>query len=328
VTKKQMNKERQMQQVEGSRFGRSRSWLTPLTVATAAMALAACSGSSGDPAMSGGAQGSLSVSLMDAPVDEVAELWIRINTVRVKPAGDGPPLEYPLDPALDVDLLTLDEDNAVLLLDSEPVEAGEYNWIELIVDAEFDGNYYSRVVANGGGEYEVQVPSGSVRLVSGFTVTANGHTRFLIDWDTRRGLVNPPGLPGYLLRPAFRVIDLTEYGVLSGTVAMDLVLDESCTNDLNLDTGNAVYVYDDHGVDPYDVDGTDPDPVAILNVRQDEFGEYVYSTLLSPGDYTVAFTCQASDDHPDEEDDIEFIGPTDVTVEVDGAHVVNFDAEI
>jgi hypothetical protein len=319
-----------MQHTEGSTSGRSRSWLTPLTVAAATLALAACSGSSGDPVTSGTGtqQGSLSLSLMDAPVDNVAELWIRINTVRVKPAGDGPALEYPLDPALDVDLLTLDEDNAVLLLDSEPVDAGEYNWIELVVDAEFDGTYDSYVMTNTGGQYEVRVPSGSVRLVSGFTVTADGHTRFLVDWDTRRGLVNPPGLPGYLLRPAFRIIDLTEYGVLSGTVAMDLVLDETCTNDLNLDTGNAVYVYNEHDVVPYDVDGTEPDPVAIINVRQNEFGDYVYSTLLSPGDYTVAFTCQASDDHPDEEDDIEFVGPANVTIEVDGDHVVDFEAEI
>ncbi len=310
-----------MQRIDTTRSPR---WLTPLLAGTAALTLAACSGSNGDPIIGDPQTGRLSLSLMDAPVDDVAELWLRIHTIRVKEEGEGPALEFVLDPALDVDLLTLDEDNAALLLDEEPVAPGAYNWIELVVDADFDGVYDSYVMTHTGGMHEVRVPSGSVRLVSGFTVPANGHTRFLIDWDTRRGLVNPPGQPGYLLRPAFRIIDLTEYGVLSGTVTMSLVQDATCTNEPNLDLGNAVYVYEGFDVTPFDADGTEPDPVAIIDVKQDVNGDYVYSTLLSPGDYTVAFTCQASDDHPDEVDDIEFVAPTNVEIVTDGEHVVDF----
>ncbi len=310
-----------MQRIDIARTPR---WLTPLLAGTAALTLTACSGSGGDPIIGDPQSGRLSVSLMDAPVDDVAELWLRIHTIRVKSEGDGPPAEFVLDPALDVDLLTLDEDSAVLLLDEEPVAPGPYEWIELVVDAEFDGIYDSYVLTHTGGQHEVRVPSGSVRLVSGFTVPANGHTRFLIDWDTRRGLVNPPGLPGYLLRPAFRIMDLNAVGVLSGTVATDQVLDASCTNDLSLDLGNAVYVYDGFDVAPFDVDGTEPDPVAIINVKQNTDGDYVYSTLLTPGEYTVAFTCQASDDHPDEVDDIEFVAPTNVEIVADGEHEVDF----
>jgi hypothetical protein len=38
----------------------------------------------------------------------------------------------------------------------------------------------------------------------------------------------------------------------------------------------------------------------------------------------VAFTCQAGDDHPDEDDDIEFVEPVNVEVGADETSTVNF----
>ena len=265
--------------------------------------------------------GTLSLGLIDAPIDDVDEIWIEIAGVAVKPQGAGPAMDFDFTQPLQVDLLSLTDGNSEMLLDGEVLPAGAYSWIELKVNAEFDSNLDSYVVTDSGGveemSIELQVPGGSqtgVRLVSGFTITANQETSFLIDWDMRLGLKKPPGQAGYLLRPAFRIIDMTEFGTLNGTVDMALVTDSTCSNDLNQDTGNTVYVFADFDADVDDIDGTD-DPVATIAVTQNNMGDYTYEAILSPGQYTIAFTCQASDDDPDTDETngtpIEFIMPLD-----------------
>jgi hypothetical protein len=215
-----------------------------------------------------------------------------------------------------VDLLSLNADNAETLLDSYTVPAGHYNWLELEVSTAPMASY--AVLQNGGIEpVTIDVPSGSVRLVSGLTITADQETSFLIDWNLHKGLVDPVGQPGLLLRPALRVIDMTQYGTLTGVVQMPLVTAGSCANDLSLDIGNAVYIYAGHGVTPDDFDATDPDPVASTAVTQNQVGDYVYETLLSPGPYTVAFTCQAINDLPESSEEIVFALPANITI-VDG----------
>ena len=41
--------------------------------------------------------------------------------------------------------------------------------------------------------------------------------------------------------------------------------------------------------------------------------DYRYSTIISPGDYTLAFTCQAGLDDPETDDDILFSAGVDAT---------------
>jgi hypothetical protein len=293
-----------------------RTWSMPLAVAVAT----GCSSGGGDV---GPGTGTLSLQLTDASVDEVAEIWVQFTGVRLKPQS-GEVIEIPFTAPLRVDMLTLTDGNTESLLNGETVPAGTYNWIELQVEAEFDSVYDSYVMTDIGGQEEIHVPSGSqtgLRLVSPFTITANQETSFLIDWDMRLGLVNAPGqTSGYLLRPAFRIIDLTEYGTLSGTVADSLVNDASCTNDPSADTGNAVYIYDefDSSVqDPDDIGGAaGPTPVATATVKQADNGLYTYQVILSPGAYTVAFTCQAGDDLVDSDQDIAFALPVDPDVTI------------
>ncbi len=273
---------------------------------------------------------------MDTPVFGADEIWICITQINVKPE-EGPPVAFPLgdddsesEDACDgrqIDLLTLTSvENAEMLIEGEEVEAGPYDWIELELDAarpgrgaDADGNYDSYVMANGN-QYELRVPSGSVRLVSGFTVTAGQHTRFLLDWDTQRGLsdqtslsglTNPQGFDGYLLRPAFRVIDETVFGTLNGTVQSELVTDEAClADDDDPDVGNVVYVFALDGIEdtlePDDTDGVAPDAYATVEVENED-GVYAYETIVAPGDYRFAFTCQADADTNElnENDDVE-----------------------
>lgn len=294
--------------------------------------LAACGGGSGG--VSGGEPtGTLTISLIDAPVDDVTEVWVKFTGVTLQPQGGGSAIEIIFPGPITVDLLSLTEGNTETLLASEPVPAGAYNWIALHVNAEFDTIIDSYVITEIGGqeEVEIEIPGGAqtgLRFVSGLTITADQETSFLIDWDLRMGLVNPPGQLGYFLRPGFRVIDMTAFGTLSGIVATDLVSplnSDDCSNDLVQDTGNAVYIYvQSNFTTADDIGGTvGSTPIATARVTQQN-GDYTYEVILSPDDYTVAFTCQASLDLVNDDEDIAFVQPTDVTVAVGPAGTLNF----
>jgi hypothetical protein len=284
-----------------------------------ALLLAGCgSGSDSAPAPESGT-GSLSLYITDAPVDDVAEVWVQFTGVQVKPRS-GPAIEFTFDEPVDIDLLALQGGNhAPLLVDAE-LPGGEYDWIALSVNAEFDTVMDSYVVPDSGGWVELRVPSGSqsgLRLVSGFTITVNGNTSFMIDWDLRRALTLPPGQPGYFLRPALRITDLTEYGTIAGQVDDALLMAPDCNNDLAEDRGNAVYVFEGADVIPADIAGTDSDPLATAIVALDDqaAGAYAYSVpYLSPGTYTVAFTCQGLAENPEAPDGLVFVQPQNATV--------------
>lgn len=99
---------------------------------------------------------------------------------------------------------------------------------------------------------------------------------------------------------------------------------DTCNNDLAEDIGNKVHVYEGADVTPDDVDGDDGDPLAMGQVTQDQNGAYAYSvTFLSPGEYTVAFTCQGLADTPDSDDDIAFTA-RNATLEDDQETDVSF----
>jgi hypothetical protein len=298
---------------------------TPLrcgaAVLGAALLLAGCGGSGSDssPAPPASGTGSLSLYITDAPVDDVAEVWVQFSGVQVKPRS-GPAIEFAFDEPVDIDLLALQGGNhAPLLVDAE-LPAGQYDWIALSVNAEFDSVVDSYVVPDTGGQVELRVPSGSqsgLRLVSGFTITVNGNTSFMIDWDLRRALTLPPGQPGYFLRPALRITDLTEYGTIAGQVDDALLMAADCNNDLADDRGNVVYVFEGADVIPADIAGTDSDPLATAIVAQDDqaAGAYTYSVpYLSPGTYTVAFTCQGLSEDPEADDGLVFVEPQNATV--------------
>jgi len=267
------------------------------------MALAGCGGggSGGDSLAS---TGTLSLAVTDAPVDSVQHVWVRFTGVRVQPKN-GEVIAFTFATPKDIDLLALTGENSVTLLNNETVPAGEYNWIALNVNARFDGTFDSYVVDDMGGMVELQVPSGDqqgLRLVSGFTVTANQNSSFMIDWDLRKGLTNPVGQSGYFLRPALRITDMTRHGTIAGAVDDDLVSADGCVNDLAEDRGNLVYVFEGADVVPADIDGSNNDPLTsgVVAVDPTAAGAYTYSVpFLSPGQYTVAFTCQGLSDDPE-----------------------------
>jgi hypothetical protein len=286
--------------------------------ALAAATLVGCSGGTSD---SPPQQARLSVSLMDAPVDGVTAVHVKITSMWIKRQGDGPAVQLPLENApRTVNLLELTDTNAAILIDEAVIEPGSYEWLAMDVAAERNVRD-SYVLTESGGEEEIElrVPSGRVRLVGGFDVPPNETLRLLFDWDMRQGLVYPPGQGQYLLKPAFRMLEVTAYGVLQGTIAAATVgtsLDAATNNcasddDVDLTVGNVVYVFEGAAT-PNDIDGTD-DAIATVKATRNSAGNYTYRTLLEPGAYTVVFTCEAGNDEPDADDDISFLNPAGVT---------------
>jgi hypothetical protein len=285
--------------------------------ALAAMALAACSGG-GDSSSTGPSK--ISISLMDAPVDGVTAVYVKITSMWIKPEG-GPAVQLPLTTTpMTVNLMELTDKNAAILINEAVIEAGRYEWLSMDVAAERNvRDSYVMTQAGGEEEIELRVPSNRVRLVGGFEVPPNKSLKLLFDWDMRQGLVYPPGQHQYMLKPAFRMLDVTAYGELKGTIAAATVgtsLDpavNNCASDdkVNLDVGNVVYVFGGN-VTPDDVDGTG-DALATVKATRNSAGDYVYRTLVEPGTYTVVFSCEAGNDDPEAEDDITFLNPVGST---------------
>ena len=263
----------------------------------------------------------LSVSLMDAPVDGVTAVYVKITSMWIKPQGNGPAVQLPLTSTpMTVNLMELTDTNAAILIDEAVIEPGSYEWLAMDVAAERNvRDSYVMTEAGGEEEIELRVPSNRVRLVGGFEVPPNESLQLLFDWDMRKGLVYPPGQHQYMLKPAFRMLDVTAYGVLKGTIAAATVgtsLDpavNNCASDdkVDLNVGNVVYVFEGN-VTPDDVDGTG-DPVATVEAKRNAAGDYDYRTLLEPGTYTVVFSCEAGNDDPETDDDITFLNPVGTT---------------
>ena len=152
-----------------------------------AAAAAGCGGSSSGT-------GTVSVSLMDRPVDNVTALYVTIDKVRIKRQGDGPAEELPMTTApLTVDLLSLTDENAAVLVDEAIVEAGTYNWVEFVIDDSDITKSYAMTTTGEQTPVDVDVPSGSIRLVSPFEVAENQAVRFLFDWEVSTGLTEAVG---------------------------------------------------------------------------------------------------------------------------------------
>ena len=273
--------------------------------------LSACGGSSSSNSPNAEQRGSLRVGVSDAPVDGVDAICVEFEGASVKPVN-GPAVELDLDitPDTCTNLLDFTGIDREILIDEATLPAGEYEWMRFDVDAECDGDSganSSYVNMDTGGVFDLRIPSArGLQLSNGFVITANQTTDFTIEWNVRMGLTDLVGQPDcYKLKPSLRVLDDTEFGHISGTVSQPLLSSGgalACTSDPNTEAGNEVYVFAD-GIEVDDIDGVD-DPYATAPVRfNSDTGDYEYTVgFVEVGTYSVAFTCQGTDDLiPDEE---------------------------
>lgn len=307
-----------------------RFWVLPCL----ALSLIACKSESNQAP--GAATGFVSIAVTDAPIDEAHKVCVEFSAVEFKHSDGAIPnliveLTDPIDPDVAkpaaIDLYALQGENHAPLLVAEPMEAGQYNWIRLYVNADRDAEPQdsnpggpdcapgaSYIVIQQGApespEYSVHnlyIPSGAesgLKLNRGFVLPAGGSMDFTIDFDLRKSITAPPGQnPDYILRPTLRIVDNAMVGTLQGSVDASLITGDAC----------AVYVFaGDVIADDYDGDG---DALTSAKVTSDDGMTYGYKVgFLAEGDYTAAFTCDADDPNVDADavpDDAEAVNFTE-----------------
>lgn len=303
------------------------------TVFLLVVLLAACGGGGSGGSTNG--SGALTLRMTDGPVDSAYHVYIQFHGLEIQSAsGERTTLNYcqdPSDPTKTVlsatacttpvapkqlDLLALTGGLSDFLLDKFTLPAGHYVWIRLMVDT---GGSLDSYVVDATGNHELTIPSGDetgLKLNRGFDVAAGGDADFTLDFDLRKSLI-VTGTGDYLLRPTVRMVNSIEVGSIVGTVSPSLIT-AGCTP--------AVYVFEGFNVTPHDISGSPSDPVTTATVKLDNgTGQYQYTAaFLEPGDYTVAFTCQAAQDDPTQNDGIVFSGTANVTVTADTVTTHNF----
>jgi hypothetical protein len=114
--------------------------LAGVTFATcAALMLSGCGG--GDSG-SKASDGSLTLRVTDAPVDDLCEVRVTFSEVHLAPGDEGGLIRFDESntnslPA-SIELTSLDQGISVALLDDEPLPAGDYNQVRLVIDDSSD----------------------------------------------------------------------------------------------------------------------------------------------------------------------------------------------
>jgi hypothetical protein len=265
--------------------------------------------------------------MMDRPVDGITELNITVTEFRVKPQGSGSAFSLDMvETPVTVNLLELSVDDPAVFIDRANIPAGMYNWLEMTVDDSDSSLAYAMMKTGEMRQVDVDVPSNRVRLINNFEVEPNDSVRLLFDWDVRKGLVDAVGRNLLILKPVIRVLNVEEFGSVEGEISSETVMlpANECNADdeidMNYAVGNVIYVFEGD-VAPNQIGVTEPfTTVAAKDENND--GNYEYRAVLMPGTYTIAATCQASDD-TDEVDDLD--PTTFFLVPVSGDSVVKFD---
>jgi hypothetical protein len=279
---------------------------------------------------SGGGEGTLNLSITDAPVDHAAAVWLTFTHVTlqgVEGSADQGPLEIPAGQQL-INLMGYTGTSSAVLVQGVSLPAGVYK-VRLDADLTFtDSEQRSWIAFDASSEecaepllpgvesspdmatcrYPLTIPSGEQ---SGFKpkgeilISAGGVSDFTVEFDLRKNVVdpsNPSGIAFKLKPTGLRLTDDTTAGSIAGSVE----LADGC-----LAENAHVYLYDrtgEEGVfipdDIHDGNTSYVTSVGITEETTDEETRYMYLIGFVPeGEfYAVALTCEgAVDTEADEE---------------------------
>ena len=291
--------------------------------------LAACggggsgSGSSvnGNDLSPGATKSSFTLRLTDAPIDDAAGVEMQFIEVRLR-RNDGTWISFPFDQPKTIDLLKLQGMLTSDLLVDIPLGIGRYDEIRLLVD---DAPMASHVELVDGSFAELDIPGGrtaGLKIKGDFTIFKTRPTSLVIDFDLRQSVKRNGNSGKYNFKPRLRLADEANAGHLLGIVAPELLSSIADCSDNNVDTFNAVYVYEGHDVIPDDIDqssNTDVDPIttAVIKYNRNRLIYKYEAAFLPEGDYTTAITCNSNlDDLDAGNDDLKFFAIRNVSVEV------------
>ena len=287
-----------------------------------------------DDSGGGASTAPVSFGVSDAPVEGLSEVVITIDRIVLNRPGSD---DVIIDEFTNEDLGVIDADTIQIdLLDYRgmdnllivgPVEldVAEYQNLRLeIIDDDIDRSYV--VEEADGSIHPINVPSNELKL-GRFEVEDRGDQTFILEFGLRQAMTYNPGPDRYILKPrGVRIVEVTRGSTVGGIV--DPVLFDGvppCDAKEFATVGNVVYLYQGHDLDPADLgDDFDPEmdpeaaasllsPYASETVAAD--GSYLFS-YMPAGNYTLAFSCDATEDDPEMDDGIFIPLPEDEIVEV------------
>lgn len=264
-------------------------------LACLALPLAACGG--GSPSSSA----TLNLGVTDGPVDSASAVVVSFTGVELQPSGGGNPVTFNFNTPQTINLLNEQNGNEASLLNGASVPAGNYAWIRLLLNVAADGTVANSYIEINGAQYPLMIPSGAqtgLKLVQGFTMTANQVADFTIDFMLQQSITAPPGQTSggtqdYILRPALRLINNVQAGTISGTVALSTLQSNSAC--LNGYSGSGslpnahVYVFSGAATPSSSLT-----PVVEPQIALSSSGSYSYDQpFLLAGNYTLAVAARA-----------------------------------
>ena len=258
-----------------------------------------------------GTSGTFSLAITDAPVDNAEHVYIAFTGVTLHPV-DGDPVAFKFDEAQSVDLLALQGTVSERLLNEQSVPEGDYESVQLHLNASHDGEMDSYVEMNDGTQLELGLEEeGRLTIAQEFTITNGEHLDFTVDLDLRRSLILPEGETDVTLRPSLRLVHTEQTGSIACEVA-DTLISAACDNpETSL---GVVYIYEGADVVPTDVSDESDGPLTTAFVVFEE-DVYTYEAgFLPAGEYTVAYTCDAANDDPQSAEELDFYGVGNATV--------------
>jgi hypothetical protein len=278
---------------------------------------------------------SFSLSVSDAPVDDLSQVVVCFNQIELKGNGEDAVFivgnengmigvnDLCLDNSGDIipntvglDLLQYTGSDSIALVDGISIEAGNYTQLRLIMS---DGSYGTD--SETGEKISVSIPSNELKL-DGFIANLGGTVDFTLEFDLNKGMTNPVGQAGYFLKPrGVRLVNNNEAGHIDGTVTETLLIDNQCTP-LSDSTTNvaSVYIYEgaDLVIDTLEDNGGDETgnlPYASTAVTFDsEQTSYNFEIgFIKAGEYTIAVSCDTEDD-PEVDEEVSFLTSKNVAV--------------
>ncbi|MGF1825099.1 DUF4382 domain-containing protein [Vibrio splendidus] len=307
--------------------------------ALASLVLAGLVGCGGDSGSSSSTT-PITLSVSDAPVDDVKDVTVTFSKVALLPQGGGSPLIYdvyktdengdyvdengdPLpdgaDPIpLSVNLLDYQGSDALPLIENEVVPVGSYKLCVFANDGDHptDPSY---VVENDDTNHELTVKgegacpqgvgkednAGVLYFNNSFDVNQQSND-FVVEFDLRRGLKNSSTLPDYTIQStSVSLINTAKTGNIEGSVALQTY--KNCLID-NGGTVQAIYLYegDVDKADMAPIGGSDEvKPITSASVAMNEAQtNYEFSLgFIDPGTYSLGYTCTAQHDSDEDNAD-------------------------
>jgi hypothetical protein len=206
---------------------RGSSWIAGTVGLAAATLLAACGGGGGD---GGGAvpQGTIKMSMTDAP-SCYKNVFVNVEKVRIHKnggTGDGDAgweEIIPPNAPVKIDLLNL-TNGALADLGTATVDAGTYQQVRLVLAA--TGN---SVTLLDGSTQQLKTPSAQqsgLKIQADFNVAADSTTEMLLDFDACKSIVIAANSGQYILKPVVRFSDKPA-GSISGYVTTTMALSKT-----------------------------------------------------------------------------------------------------